>query len=56
MFEYTGTLHVHSVFSDGSGEVPDIAKLAEEVGLDFLILTDHNTLRALKEGLSLIHI
>lgn len=50
MFEYVGTIHVHSVFSDGSGEVPDIAKFADEVGLDFLILTDHNTLRALKEG------
>ncbi len=50
MVEYTGVLHLHSVFSDGTGEVPDIAKYAEEVGLDFVILTDHNTLRALHEG------
>jgi hypothetical protein len=50
MFEYTGVLHLHSVFSDGTGEVPDIAKFANEVGLDFVILTDHNTLRALHEG------
>ena len=50
MFEYLGAVHMHSVFSDGSGEVPDIAKFAGEVGLDFIILTDHNTLRALKEG------
>lgn len=50
MFEYTGALHIHSVFSDGSGEVPDIAKFADEVGLDFIILTDHNTVRALTEG------
>ena len=50
MFEYIGALHMHSVFSDGSGEVKDIAKFADESGLDFVILTDHNTLRALKEG------
>ncbi|MFO7445419.1 MAG: histidinol-phosphatase [Ignavibacteriaceae bacterium] len=41
---------MHSVFSDGSGEVKDIAGFAGESGLDYIILTDHNTLRALKEG------
>ena len=50
MFEYIGAIHMHSVFSDGSGEVPQIAKSADEVGLDYIILTDHNTLRALDEG------
>ena len=50
MFEYVGSIHMHSVFSDGSGEVPQIAKYANELGLDFIILTDHNTLRALEEG------
>jgi hypothetical protein len=50
MFEYVGALHMHSVFSDGSGKADEIAKTADEVGLDFIILTDHNTLRALHEG------
>lgn len=50
MFEYIGALHIHSVYSDGSGEVKDIAQYASESGLDFMILTDHNTLRALEEG------
>jgi hypothetical protein len=50
MFEYVGALHMHSVFSDGSGKVPQIAKYADEVGLDYIIITDHNTLRALNEG------
>lgn len=50
MFEYIGAIHMHSTFSDGTGEVPDIAKFADEVGLDFIMLTDHNTLRALQEG------
>ena len=50
MFEYVGSLHMHSKFSDGSGNADDMAKIANEVGLDFIILTDHNTLRALDEG------
>lgn len=50
MFEYIGALHIHSVFSDGSGDAREIAAIANESGLDFILLTDHNTLRALKEG------
>lgn len=50
MFEYAGAVHIHSIFSDGSGEVKTIAETANEVGLDFILLTDHNTLRALHEG------
>jgi hypothetical protein len=50
MYEYIGALHMHSTFSDGSGEVKEIARFADEVGLDFIVLTDHNTLRALSEG------
>jgi len=50
MFEYTGAIHVHSIFSDGSSDVNEIAKYAAESGLDYIILTDHNTLRALHEG------
>jgi len=49
MYEYVGALHMHSVFSDGSGEVEEIALAASEIGLDYIILTDHNTLRAMKE-------
>ena len=50
MFEYVGSIHMHSTFSDGTGEILDIARFADEVGLDFIMLTDHNTLRALQEG------
>ena len=50
MFEYIGAVHIHSIYSDGSGEVPEIASIADEVGLDFILLTDHNTLRALDEN------
>ncbi len=50
MIEYVGVAHVHSLFSDGTGEIPEIAKFASESDLDFLLMTDHNTLRGLKEG------
>ena len=50
MVEYTGAIHIHSVFSDGTGSIDEIAGYANECGLDFIILTDHNTLRALHEG------
>ncbi len=50
MYEYVGSIHIHSKFSDGSGDAAEIAQIANEVGLDYIILTDHNTLRALHEG------
>lgn len=37
----SGAYHVHSVRSDGSGTVEEIAAAAAEAGLDFVILTDH---------------
>ena len=50
MFEYSGSLHIHSKFSDGSGTVEEIAKYATESDLDLIILTDHNTLKAKDKG------
>ena len=40
-----GAIHVHSLYSDGSGTVEEIAAAAGRAGLDFVILTDHNTLQ-----------
>ena len=40
--EYTGNLHIHSRYSDGSGDVTRIVRDAEAVGLDFIILNDHD--------------
>ena len=50
MVEYVGAIHIHSTYSDGSGTVDEIVGFAKEVGLDYIILTDHNTLRAKDEG------
>ena len=38
-----GDLHTHTVHSDGALTVPELAALASERGLDFLAVTDHNT-------------
>lgn len=48
VYEYVGVIHCHSKFSDGSDYPDEIAKIASDAKLDFLILTDHNTLRAKK--------
>ena len=48
--EAVGVIHVHSTYSDGQLPVDPIVRIAERQGLDFLILTDHNTLRAKQEG------
>ncbi len=50
MFEYVGALHIHSTYSDGTGTISEIAIAAEEAGLDYIIITDHNTLRGKQEG------
>jgi hypothetical protein len=36
-----GAIHVHSLRSDGTGDVSAIAAAAARAGLDFVILTDH---------------
>ena len=38
-----GDLHSHTVHSDGALTVPELACLAVSRGLDFLAITDHNT-------------
>jgi len=38
-----GDLHAHTVHSDGAHTVADVAALAADAGLDFLAVTDHNT-------------
>ena len=38
----SGVLHVHSVHSDGVGDVDEIVAAARRARLDFVIITDHN--------------
>jgi len=50
MYIYSGALHMHSIFSDGTGKPDEIACYANELELDYIILTDHNTLGAKQAG------
>lgn len=49
-YDYKGAVHVHSTYSDGNGGIEEIAAAANDAGLDFVVLTDHNTLAAAKDG------
>ncbi len=51
LYEITGAVHIHSVYSDGTQTIPEIAKTADELGLDFLLFSDHQTLQPKKDGL-----
>jgi hypothetical protein len=48
--EIVGCIHIHSVYSDGTGTISDISREADEAGLDYIMITDHNNLRALANG------
>ncbi len=50
MYEYVGNIHMHSAYSDGEYPIDKIAKLAGKAGLDFIIVTDHETLKGLDNG------
>jgi hypothetical protein len=39
-----GDLHTHTVHSDGVMTVPELARFATSRGMDFLAVTDHNTI------------
>ncbi len=44
MYEYVINLHMHTRYSDGHGSHADIVNTAMAVGLDAVIVTDHNVL------------
>ncbi len=49
--DYAGVIHLHSAYSfDGRTPVPEIIRAANKSGVDFLLLTDHSTLQARKDG------
>jgi len=46
---YRGDLHAHTLHSDASWDVVDLVAAARAQGLDFVALTDHNTISPLTE-------
>ncbi|MHB1296251.1 MAG: CehA/McbA family metallohydrolase [Anaerolineae bacterium] len=43
MYERIGNLHMHTTYSDGTASHRELAEMAAAAGLDFLVVTDHNT-------------
>ena len=50
LHEKVGCIHMHSVYSDGSGNIEDIINTGISVGLDYLMFTDHFTLKPIEDG------
>lgn len=48
-YHLTGCLHMHTPDSDGTKTHEEVAEIAAEVGLDYLIFTDHMTLKSRKK-------
>ena len=47
-----GAIHVHTcTYSDGAGTIEEVIDAAKRAGVDFVLLTDHNTMRPKADGL-----
>jgi hypothetical protein len=49
-YEYTGCIHIHTTDSDGTKPADEIAAIASSVRLDYIMISDHMTLKARNEG------
>ena len=38
-------LHIHSIYSDGSKTIEEILKICEEKKIEYISITDHNTVK-----------
>lgn len=50
IFKYPGAIHIHTTYSDGTGDVNTIAKIAKKCGLNWIIITDHDDF-SIEEGI-----
>jgi hypothetical protein len=48
-------VHVHTTYSDGTATVPEILDAARAAGVDALLVTDHDTLGARRDGWEGMH-
>jgi hypothetical protein len=46
---YVGEMHAHSEFGEGKETVAQLVRRAERAGLDFMAITDRNTMQACKD-------
>jgi DNA polymerase (family 10) len=50
--DYRGDLHAHTVASDGSATIEEMAQAAIDLGYEFLAITDHSKAQAIANGLT----
>jgi hypothetical protein len=50
MHDLACVVHLHSIYSDGTGTVKQIARAARRAKADVVLLTDHDTLAAKRNG------
>jgi hypothetical protein len=50
MSELSCVIHVHSTYSDGTASLPELLEAARGAGVEGLLLTDHDTLAARRDG------
>jgi len=55
LFDVSCVLHVHSTYSDGTATVSELLAVARIVGADALLLTDHDSLQARRDGWEGMH-
>ncbi|MBD3321502.1 MAG: histidinol-phosphatase [Chitinivibrionales bacterium] len=53
--EICGAIHLHTRFSDGGASIPELIDAGTEVGLDYCIVTDHQSLEARERGYEGFH-
>ncbi len=50
--DYAGVIHIHTTYShDAQGRFEDVVRVANAQHLDYVIVTEHNNLKPLQEGL-----
>jgi len=50
LYELKGALHIHSKYPQNPNSIDDIVSSARKAGLDFILITDHDTLKTLEDG------
>ncbi|MFW6119701.1 MAG: DNA polymerase/3'-5' exonuclease PolX [Petrotogales bacterium] len=51
--DYRGDLHMHTKYSDGSGTIEDMLSKAEELGYEYIAISDHSVSERIASGLSI---
>ncbi len=50
MNQYLCAIHIHTLYSDGTGKVEDVLGAARRAGVNIVMITDHHTLGAMRHG------